>query len=66
MDKYFAVLDRIAADAQGPIDGPRVKERMRDELIRLFDCRPEARYIIRVWQEHREMKYIKEHDSENL
>lgn len=53
MDKYFAVLDRIAADAQGPIDGPRVRQRMRNELIRLFDCRPEARYIIRVWQDQR-------------
>ena len=54
MDKYFTVLDRIAADAQGPIDGPRVRQRMRNELIRLFDCRPEARYIIRVWRENRE------------
>ena len=54
MDKYFQVLDRIAADAQGPIDGPRVRQRMRNELIRLFDCRPEAGYIIRVWRENRE------------
>ena len=54
MDKYFAVLNRIAADAKTPIDGRRVKQRMRKELIRLFDCRPEANYIIRVWRENRE------------
>ncbi len=53
MEKYFTVLDRIAADAQGPIDGPRVRQRMRKELIRLFDCRPESRYIIRVWRDER-------------
>ena len=53
MEKYFTVLDRIAADAQGPIDGPRVRQRMRNELIRLFDCRPESRYIIRVWRDER-------------
>jgi hypothetical protein len=54
MDKYFTVLDRIAADAKSPIDGLRVKQRMCNELIRLFDCRLEARYIIRVWRENRE------------
>jgi|5_EtaG_2_1085323.scaffolds.fasta_scaffold148209_3 hypothetical protein len=54
MDKYFDVLDRIAANSKTPIDGPRVRRRMRNELIRVFDCRPEARYIIRVWRETRE------------
>lgn len=53
MDKYFDVLDRIAANAKTPIDGPRVRQRMRKELIRLFDCRPEAKYIIRVWRHER-------------
>ena len=55
MEMYFAVLDRIAADAQGPIDGPRVRQRMRNELLRVFDCRPAAGYIIRVWRENREI-----------
>ena len=53
MEPHCAVLDRIAAAAQGPIDGPRVRQQMRNELIRLFDCRPEARYIIRVWRDER-------------
>lgn len=52
MDKYFQVLDQVAM-REGAIDSARLKKRMRNELVRLFDCKPEAAYIIRVWKEQR-------------
>lgn len=52
MDKYFQVLDQVAM-REGAIDSARLKKRMQNELVRLFDCKPEAAYIIRVWKEQR-------------
>ena len=60
MDKYFEALDRVALEEgymaardDRPVNAPRLQRRLRKELIRLFQCKAEANYIIRTWRAQR-------------